>query len=508
MTRTGDAYLASLRDGREVWIDGRRVDDVSGHPAFRNTAKTIAGLYDMTHDERWVDTLTYRSPITDERVSRGYQIPSDYGDLVARRSAIKLWAQASFGFMGRSPDYMASNWAGLAAVPSLFARGGSDRADALMRYYAYLRDNDLYQAHTFVNPQIDRTATAAQQEEPNLYVGVVAERDDGIVVRGAKMVGTAAVFGDELLVGTIERLGEGDEDYAISFSIPIASPGVRLISRASYEQAARSPWDNPFSSRFDENDSLIVYDDVFVPWERVFVYRDVELSYRQWWETPSFVQQIHHGATRLWTKLELLVGLALKLARANNTSAIPGVRMQLGKLLATVNVAKAIVMGMETSCEVVPGSDGSVMPNRAIAFAQRVWAPRAYADVLEEIRLLAGASLIQMPSSFRDLIDAEIGPTIRRYVRSPGHPAEARVKLHKLVWDVVGSEFASRHEQYERFYHGAPYAYLPAALSEGAPEICEAAADAALEGCSLDDAMQVLDDALAASNPAPPGTAL
>ncbi|HZV73820.1 MAG TPA: 4-hydroxyphenylacetate 3-hydroxylase N-terminal domain-containing protein [Conexibacter sp.] len=495
MTRTGAEYVESLRDGREVWIDGERVEDVTTHPAFRNTVRSIAHLYDMTHDPRYADVLTCPSPATGEPVHRAYTIPRSQADLVARRRATKTWAEATFGYLGRSPDYMASCWAGFAAAPGLFARGGQERADNLLAYYAHLRDDDLYQSHTIVNPQIDRSKPAAEQEEPFLYVGVVAERDDGIVVRGAKMVGTAALFGDEIFVGTIEPLGRDDEDYALTFSIPFNTPGVKVISRASYEAAARSPWDNPLSSRFDENDALMIYENVFVPWERVFVYRDVELAYLQWWDTPAFAYWIHQAATRYWTKLEFLAGLAIKVAKANNVLGMPLVRMQLGRVLSAVNLAQAAVLAMEAGCEPVPGGDGAVMPNRAIAFAQRAWAPRTYFELLEEIKTLAGGSLIQMPASYRDLVHPEVGPLIERYVRSPGHTAEERIKLYKLVWDAVGSEFASRHEHYERFYHGAPYVYLPAALRMGKPDACEALADAALSGYELADVLGADDGA-------------
>ena len=495
MSRTGAEYIASLRDGREVWIDGERVTDITTHPAFRNAIRSIAGLYDMACDERFKDVLTFPSPKTGEPVSRGYQIPRSYDDLVARRKAIKTWSEATYGFMGRSPDYMASNWAGLASAPEVFGRNGQQYADNLLRHYEYLRDNDLYQSHTIVNPQIDRTRPASEQEEPFLYPGIVDERDDGIVVRGAKMVGTAALFGDEILVGTIEPLGKADEEYAISFSIPFNCPGVKVISRSSYERSARSVFDNPFSSRFDENDSLMVYDDVFVPWERVFVYRNVETTYKMWWETPSFIHQIHHGATRYWTKLEFLAGLAIKIAKANNTLQLPPVKMQLGRLIASVNIAKAIVMGMEVNYQELPGGRGIVHPNREICFAQRVFAPPKYMEVLEELKTLAGGGLIQLPSSYKDLVAEGVAPLVNRYVRSPGHTAEERIKLMKLAWDVVGSEFASRHEQYERFYHGAPYAYLPAALREGHADVCEALADAALSSYSLEDALDQADEA-------------
>jgi 4-hydroxyphenylacetate 3-monooxygenase len=483
LTRTGAEYLESLRDGREVWYDGERVADVTAHPAFRGSARSIAHLYDMTHDECTRETLTHVSPETGTRVGRGYQIPLTQAELVDRRRAFKVWSEASFGFLGRSPDYMASAIAGMAAAPDAFTREARLRANVLA-HHRRMSEGDLFQAHTVVNPQIDRTKGAAQQEEDDLYVRVVDERDGGIVVRGAKMIGTGAVFGDEIMVGTLEPMGPDDAAHAVSFSVPVATPGVRILSRTSYEARAVSVFDNPLASRFDENDSLIVYDNVLVPWERVFVYRDVKASYDQWWTTPAFINFVHHGATRFWTKLEFLAGLGILIAKANNVYGMPPVQAQIGRLLAWVNTAKAMVLAAEAACEPV-GEGVGVQPNRELSFAHRAVAPDLYPKVLAEVKLLAGGSLIQMPSSYRDLLQPELAAQLARYVRSPRHPMEQRVKLFKLAWDAVGSEFAGRHDHYERFYHGAPHAYLPAAVREGRPDVCEALAEAALAGYEL-----------------------
>jgi 4-hydroxyphenylacetate 3-monooxygenase len=496
MTRTGDDYLASLRDGREIWIDGERVSDVTAHPAFRNTARTFASLFDMARDPRFRDVLTFRSPVTGDRVQRGYQIPRCYEDLVARRQAIKTWSEATFGFLGRAPDYKASAWAGFAAMPEFFAQAGRQYADNVARHYAYLRDNDVFSAHTIVNPQIDRLAAASEQEEPFLYVGAVRERDDGIVVRGAKMIGTGVAFSDELLVSSIQPFGPDDEAYALSFSIPVATRGLRCISRASYERRSTSVFDYPMASRLDENDALIVFDDVVVPWERVFIYRDIDLSFRQWWDTPSFTYMMAHGATRAWTKLEFLVGIALKIAKANQTYRLAPVRAVLGNMIAAVNVLRGLVIGAEANYERFPGADGVLTPNRAMTTSYLSLGPTLYAQLIADIKTLAGGGLIQLPSSYKDLVTPGVAGDVARYIRSPGVSATERVKLLKLAWDVVGSEFAGRHEQYERFYLGPPYAVQQEVLRTGNPGVCEALVDAALAGYSLEDAIAQADDPL------------
>ncbi|MGA5099184.1 4-hydroxyphenylacetate 3-hydroxylase family protein [Streptomyces lavendulocolor] len=479
MTRSGQEYLASLRDGREIWLDGERIEDVASHPAFRNTAASIARLYDLAHDSAHAPVLTRGG------VHRAFAIPRSYGDLVARREAYKVWAEASFGFLGRTPDCMAGGAAGFAALPSLFTTDAYDGADAALAYHRRLAEGDLYPTFTLTNPQIDRTRPPSAQEEDDLVVRVVAEKDGGIVVRGAKTIGTAAVFGNEVLVGTIEPLTPQDVEHAVCFSVPVGTPGLRLVSRTSYEARARSVFDNPLSSRFDENDALLVCDDVFVPWERVLAYRNVDVAFRMWWHTPAYLNFVHQAATRFWTKLEFLTGVAILITKANNTYEVPQVTQAIGRLLGRVAQAKAFVLAAEASCEEVDGGRGGVAPGRDISYAHRIMAGELYPQAVQEIRLLAGGGLIQLPASGEDLLHPELGPLLRKYVRSPGTPAEDRVKLLKLAWDALGSEFAGRHEQYERFYHGAPHVYLTQQAWEGGGPACEALARACLDGYGL-----------------------
>ncbi|MFD6173016.1 4-hydroxyphenylacetate 3-hydroxylase family protein [Streptomyces coeruleorubidus] len=487
MTRSGQEYLESLRDGRAVWLDGELVKDVTEHPAFRNTARSIANLYDMARDAELRDVLTVRPEGQDRAVLRAYHVPRTQAELIERRKAFKTWSEASYGFLGRSPDYMAAGIAGFVSTPEIFAGESFDGRDNLAAYYRRMTEGDLYQSFTITNPQIDRTRAASEQEEDDLYVRVVKERDDGIVVRGAKMIGTGAVFGDEIIVGTIEPLQRQDVEYALCFSVPLDTPGLKFISRTSYEGQARSVFDNPLSARFDENDALLVCDDVFVPWERVLTYRDVDTTFRMWWFTPAYNNFVHQAATRFWTKLEFLTGLAILVTRANNTYDLPPVQMQIGRLIGWLNIAKSMVLAAETTCERVGGEGGAVHINREIASAHRAMAGDLYPKVLAEIKMLAGGGLIQLPASGYDLKHPELGPLVAKYVRSPGTPAEQRIKLLKLAWDALGSEFAARHEQYERFYHGAPHVYLPGIVRDGNPDLLAAFTQSCLDGYQLDE---------------------
>jgi 4-hydroxyphenylacetate 3-monooxygenase len=467
VTRSGQEYLEALRDGREVWLDGERVKDVTAHPAFRATAGSFAGLYDLAHDSPRTPALVAGG------VHRAYAVPRSYEDLVARRRAYKVWAEASYGFLGRTPDYMASGAAGFAAVPEVFTTDCFDGAENALAFHRRLAEGDLHCAFTLTNPPGDES------------VRVVEDRADGIVVRGAKTIGTGAVFADEVLVGTIEPLAPEDVERALSFSVRMDTPGLKLISRTSYEAQARSVFDQPLSSRYDENDALLVCDDVFVPWERVLTYRDVGATAAMWWETPAYLNLVHQSATRFWTKLEFLSGLAILIARSNGTDKLPAVTQAIGRLLGMVAQAKAFVLAAEASWEPVDDGRGGVRPGTDISFAQRIMAGELYPRAVQDIKLLAGGAIIQTPASARDLLHPELGELVRRYFRTPGQPAEDRLKLLKLAWDALGTEFAGRHEQYERFYQGAPHVYLTMQTWAGAADDCESLAQACLDGYDL-----------------------
>ncbi|MGQ0433293.1 MAG: 4-hydroxyphenylacetate 3-hydroxylase family protein [Microthrixaceae bacterium] len=452
MTRTANDYLESLRDGRHVVIDGKRVNDVTTHPAFRRSVQSFARLYDLTHEHP--DVMTFPSPRTGEPVNKAFLIPRTQEDLVARRQAMRLWASSHYGFLGRTPDHLASLLAGFAAMPDVLARGGQQFADNAVRMHERVRDEDLYMSYVIINPQVDKSRAASQQEEEFLYAGVAAEKDDGFILRGAKMVGTSAIFSNLLFVSSIQPLTPDDVDYAVSCVVPIDAPGLKLYSRRSYEAAASSVYDYPLSSRYDENDCLVVFDDVKVRWEDTFVYRDVELTSAQFFQTPAHVYINAQAQVRCWTKLEFIAGLARRVAETNGTIGQPLVVDMLGRLASLVALIEAGVRAMEAAAEPLPS--GAVRPNAKLMYAAMANAGSTYLQAIEILRTLCGGGVIQVPSSVADFFDDEAGADIRRYVRSPGVPAEDRVRLFKLAWDVIGSEFAGRHQQYEMFYSGGP----------------------------------------------------
>ncbi|MGH2350252.1 MAG: 4-hydroxyphenylacetate 3-hydroxylase family protein, partial [Chloroflexota bacterium] len=454
--RTGQQYLASLRDARRIYLGGERVREVAEHPAFRGITHTIAALYDAALDP--ANDMAYTAPETAAPANKAFMIPRSADDLRQRRAAIGRWARMTNGLVGRGPDHVGSFLAGFASAPYVFERQDSRRApfgENVTRFYRRLLEEDLYVTYVIIPPQVDRSQTAQAQEEAFLQAGVYAERDDGIVVRGAQMLGTAAAISNVLFVSCIPPLQPGDEDYALSFVVPLATPGLKLYPRRPYALGQPSVFDYPLSTQFDETDSLVVFDDVFVPWEHVFVYRDVALTRGQFFDTAAHVLGNTQAQIRLVAKMQFLAGIARKIAATNRIDGMPPVQELLGELAALAAIVEGMVLGAEASCLV--DEHGVARPNPRFLYSAMGLQAQLYPRALHVLRQLAGGGVIQVPDSYRELISAETAPDVTRYVRSAGVPSEERIKLFKLAWDLVGSEFAGRHLQYEMFYAGAPH---------------------------------------------------
>ena len=484
MTRSGKDYIEGLRDGRAVFIDGERVEDVTTHPAFAGAVQSVAHLYDVADDPANRDVTTFPSPDTGQPVNVSFMIPRSKEDLERRRKGLRLLSEQTFGLMGRSPEHVAGFLSGFAASPQFFARGGEKFAENVTAFHKFARDNDIYAAYTIVPPQIDRSKPAHQQADPHLYAGVKAEKDGGIVISGAQMLGTGAVLADWIQLSNIAPMRPGDEDYAISVMIPVSAPGVKVHSRRSYASAASSVYDYPLATRFDETDSLVIFEDVFVPWENVFIYRDLELTHKQWWDTPAHILGNSQAQIRFSTKLDLLVGVAKKVSDMNGVGSLPPVQGTLGELAAYASMVTGLVYGAEQNCRI--DENGVAWPGVAETYASVTLQSQVYPTMLNIVRELCGGGLIQLPSSVEDFRSADIAADLERYVQSPGYPSQERVKLLKLAWDLIGSEFASRHQQYELFYAGAPFLvkgrmYRSFDFGRG-----EALVDAALAGYDLD----------------------
>jgi 4-hydroxyphenylacetate 3-monooxygenase len=452
--RTGSDYLSSLRDGRTVMLDGERVDDVAAHPAFTGVAHTMAEMYDLAADPAQRDVYTYPSPRDGAPVHAWWNIPRTRDDLAHRRRAIEAWSQHTYGFLGRSPDHVASFLAGFAGSLPMFAEGGEQFADNVLRFYERARDESLYLSYTIIHPTVDRSKPPHEQYVPNLYVSVLRERDDGIVLRGAQMLGTGSVLSDYIFVSCILPLPPGSEDYAFSAVVPNSAPGLRIYSRRSYADATSAHRDHPLANRFDETDSLVVFDDVFVPWDEVFAYRNIAVTTGQFQRTAAHSLGNTQAQIRFATKLRFFAGLARSMADGSGVVADPKTKARLGQLAGRCRIPDAFVRAAEDSCFL--DQYGVMNPGHSDLYSAMTLQPSLMNEVLMTLREMSGGSVIQLPSSSASYGDPVSLADIERFIRWPNADSDARVRLLNLVWDAIGSEFAGRHLQYEMFYAGEP----------------------------------------------------
>ncbi|MEU0988182.1 4-hydroxyphenylacetate 3-hydroxylase N-terminal domain-containing protein [Streptomyces sp. NPDC005953] len=444
----GQTYLESLRDGRTVYIDGEKVKDVTEHPAFRNSARSISRLYDALHDPELRDTLTFEDD-QGIRTHRFFAPSRTPDELLKARDAIAAWSRLGYGFMGRTPDYKAAFMASLSSDPDLYAPY-ADNARAWYRRYA---SQALFLNHVLVNPPVDRSRPV--HEVGDVYVQVIRDNDQGIVVSGAKMLATGSALTHATFVAqnSAVSLEAGKaENFALAFIAPMDTPGCVLISRSSYEARAASPFDHPLSSRFDENDAVLIFKEALIPWENVLIYRDVERA-NSFFPRSGFVHRSHlQAGTRFAVKLDLMAGLLARAVASNGTDGFRGVQAALGEVITLRNTAWALttVMAMDP----VEGPGGTVIPNIEHAGALRMFTSQAWERVRELFETHLGGAPLVVPSNHRDLAHPELRPLIDRFYRGSDSSAESRIKLFKLVWDTIGTEFGGRHGLYERVYSG------------------------------------------------------
>lgn len=448
--RRGDHYVTSLRDGRCVYLDGALVKDVTIHPAFAAPIQRIRDTYDRARADDARDVTTCVDPATGERIGAMWLIPRSAEDLGIRRRVHRFWAEPSFGLMGRTPDHVACVITALAAARDFFATGGARFADNVVRFYEKARAEDLYLSYAIVPPQIDRVRPAHQHHEPFLHPGIVRERDDGIVLRGAQSIATASVLSDWLFLSYITPLAPGDEDYAISVVVPINAPGLRLYPRRPFATQATGVYDYPLSSRFDEVDATVVLKDVLVPWEHVFIHRNVALVNAQFHDTPSHTLANFQSLVRFGVKMEFLAGLAVSLTDVQGATGLPAIQATLGGEIATMAATfDALVHAAERFPLV---KDGVARPHPQYVYAGMSQQRRLVVDLMRTLRELAGGAFQAIPSSEASFTSDETREDTERYYQATGVTARERIKLLKLVWDFVGTEFGGRQLQYEMFY--------------------------------------------------------
>jgi 4-hydroxyphenylacetate 3-monooxygenase len=448
---SGEEYLDSLRDGREIWIYGEKVDDVTSHPAFRNGARSVARLYEALHDPEQKDVLTVETDTGNGGYTHPFfRAPTSSQDLFRGRDAIAAWQRLTYGWMGRSPDYKAAFLATYGPNADYYAPYDENAR----RWYKDAQERVFFMNHTLVNPPVDRNKEI--HEVDDIFIHAVKETDEGVVVRGAKMVATGSAYSNYNFVSYHGSTPIKKEEYALSFFAPMNLPNTKLICRPSYEYQAAvlgSPFDYPLSSRFDENDAVLVFEDALIPWENFLIYGNLEIA--STYHLTGFIwRALMQGCTRLAVKLDFLAGLFIKAVEATGTIDFRGIQASIGEILAWRNMFWSLTDAM--CANPVPSAAGSVLPNIEAASAYRILSNQAYPIIKGIIENQTGGALIVHPSSSQDWKRPELRPLLDQFYRgSNDYTALDKIKLVKLLWDSIGSEFGGRHELYERSYSGS-----------------------------------------------------
>ena len=454
MLLSGEEYLESLRDGRIVYLGGERVDDVTRHRGFRNAARSFAMIYDVKKDSAHRELLAYEDE--GELHSMYWLMPRSRDDLVRRLKAHEYIADLSYGLLGRTPDFYAGFVVALAINPEILDTEKHKFADNVVEYYKQCRDSDWFVANAVTPPPGTRQREVFMKRGMTLpALRVTAEDDEGVIVNGTKLLATSAPFAHSIWLGNIQPLAQDAAKESITCGILVNSPGLSLVSRKSFERHAVSEFDNPLAYRWDESDCVVLCRDVKVPWERVFVHDDPELSVDMYFKTAAHSMGNHQATVRFRAKLRFLLGLIRRVVEVSGAAKIPAVHDALGHLAAQEGMLAAMIHGQVHDHESLPG--GYVNINRRYMYAAIYWCYLHYDEICTQIRELMGGGVMQMPSDISVLDNLETREIFETYWSTPEYTAQERFKLFKLAWDAVGTDFAGRHTLYERFYLGPAF---------------------------------------------------
>jgi 4-hydroxyphenylacetate 3-monooxygenase len=449
--RSGNNYLSALRRLKaEIWLGGQRVDDPTTHPALVHCARSIASLYDMQMEHP--EAMTFRLDDGD-RAGMSFIQPRNPEEVRKRSLMFRRWAEYSGGMLGRTPDYLNTSIAAMAAAWKFFSASDGRFGNNIQNYYREARKHDWCATHTLVNPKASRAAGWAGQSDADLALRLVEPTNEGIIVNGARMLATLGPLAEELLVfpSTVLKQELSAEPFALAFAINCNAPGLKFICRDTFDQG-RSHFDAPLSSRFEEMDCVVVFEQVMVPWERVFVCGDVARCNALYGDTNAVVNMMHQVVVKNTVKAEFMLGLAAKIAEVSDAMSLPHVRDRLAEMIITAELMRSALRAAEADAHI--DQWGEFVAARPPLDAARNLFPRLYPRLVEIIQLNSSSSLMATPAEAD--FASPLVPDLDRYLATTGALAKDRVALYRLAWDVAGSAFGGRQVLYERFFFGDP----------------------------------------------------
>jgi 4-hydroxyphenylacetate 3-monooxygenase len=451
--RTGREYVERLAESRPVVeINGERISGpLTEHPALAGIVGSYAELFDLQHDAELRNVLTYPSPSSGEPVATSFMVPRSAEDLVQRRTAFKVWADHTLGTLGRTGDYLNSALMALGQASDWFAQADPGFAENIGAYYEKVREEDLLTTHTLIPPQANRAVGPGQQiDGRTLGAHVVSEDDNGVVIRGARMLATIGPIADELLVfpSTVLRGTPEDTPYSFAFAINCDAPGLRFICRENLDYGRH----HPLGGRFDEIDAIVVFDDVLVPWERVFMLGHPELCNSFYTDTSAVVHMTHQVTARTTSKAEAFLGLLSLMTEAVGIEQFTHIQEDLAEVITIVGTLHGLLRAAEA--DAAANAYGVFTPAWEPLNTARNWFPRVSQRLPEIVRKFGASGLMAVPTEAD--IAGSARDDIERYLQSAALPGPERVRLFRLAWDLSVSAFAGRQNLYEYFFFGDP----------------------------------------------------
>lgn len=450
--RDGEQFLDGLRRSPpNLYVDGALVLDPAAHPATSAAARSIAELYDLQVRPDLLDTMTYEGA-DGERHGLSFLEPTTVADLRRRSRMHRTWARHSLGFIGRSPDYLNVNLMACARAADYFTRGDPRFGANIAAFFAHVRENDLCLTHALTDPQVNRAVPRAELPDPYIALGAVRETSEGVVVRGARMLATLPLADELLIFPAPGRASEADPArYALAFAVPCSTPGLTFIAREPL-WPRRSRVDHPLGSRFDELDALVTFDDVLVPWERVFLHGDAALAAGVYGATNAAYQMGHQVLNVKIVKAQAFLGVAESIIRAIGSAKFQHVQEKMAELIVVLETLKSLLTRAEERAAL--DARGTMTPDRATMDTARAYFPQAYPRMVEILQLLGASGMIMLPSEGERL--GPMADAIDRYLQAGTLAAGERLKLFRLAWDMTISAFGGRQNLYEKFFFGDP----------------------------------------------------
>ncbi|SFE51415.1 4-hydroxyphenylacetate 3-monooxygenase [Bacillus sp. OV194] len=447
-----DPFIKSLQDGRNVWLDGKKID-ITKDENFTGTLAAISELFAMFDDPKLRDKVGYLSPKTMEYVHSAFYVPESYKDLLKRRTAFEIWSQSTDGVMSRLSDYARSRLTGWYASREDYRAFDKAFPDKIRSYYEEARDCHLFLSLVQRDPQINRSDSQLKNIEDLGLLRITKKTSDGVFLSGAKMIGTASPYSNDIIVYPVGHLKEEHKPLAHMLIVAAHSPGLHLVCRESYAATPLNKADAPLSASYDEMDALLLFDNVFVPWERVLLYDNPEAIAKINTDPVSNSLAYHQAIVRLLNKLEFVTAIGFEIAEAIGADGYLHVQEKLGELIMQVETIRALVIASEREGSLNPYN--TFVPNFTYIQTARNLGPKYYPRALEILQLIGAGGFIQLPSSVQDF-QGPLSSLLQKYLVGATVDAEKKTKLFKLAWDLVGSPLGSRHELYERFYAGDP----------------------------------------------------